>query len=71
VQPDDSREVGEPDAVAVARDRLEDRESAAERLHADALAPLGLVVDLAARRRDQPGELAGRDDDRFGTRAGI
>ena len=40
----------------MARDLLEDGEGAAERLYADALAILGVVVDIGLRRLDQPGD---------------
>ena len=56
VQADQLAQVGEPDAFAVARDLLEDGEGATELLHADALAILGVVVDIGLRRLDQPGD---------------
>ncbi len=51
--------IGEPDAVAVARDLFEDREGAAERLDADALPVVGVVVDVVGKgpRRGKPGDL--------------
>src|SRR5262249_46586577 len=57
VQADPLAQLGEADAVAVARDLLEDAEGTAERLHADALAILGVVVDIGSRCLDQPGDL--------------
>ena len=43
-----------PNAFAVARDFLEDRKRAAQRLHAAARALLGLVVDVGLARWHQP-----------------
>ena len=56
VQADLLAQVGKADPVAVARDLLQDCEGASERLHADALAVLGLVVDVGLRGH-QPGDL--------------
>ena len=47
-------QVGQSDAVAVARDFLEDGKSAAERLHPDALPVAG--VDIGLRRFHQAGQ---------------
>ena len=46
VQADQLAEIGKPDAFAVTRDLFEDRKRAAERLHADPLPVLGVVVDI-------------------------
>jgi hypothetical protein len=54
VQANQFAQVCEPDAFAVARNLLEDREGAAERLDADALPVLGIVVDIGLRRFDEP-----------------
>ena len=54
VQADELAEFGEPDALAVTRDFLEDRKRAPERLHAAALAVLGVVVDVGRARLHQP-----------------
>ena len=53
VQADEFAQLGEPDALAVPRDLLEDGEGAAERLHAGALAFLRLVIDVGLRRRHE------------------
>src|SRR5262249_16614731 len=53
VQADLLAQLGEADAVAVARDLFEDRKSAAERLHADALRALDIAVAIGTRGRDQ------------------
>ena len=63
VQPDQLAEFGQPNALAVMGDLLEDREGAAERLHPDPLAVVGVVIDIVVRRRlHQLGDdgLAGR-----------
>ena len=54
VQADQLAEFGEPNALAMPRDLLEDRKRAAERLHAAALAILGVVVDGGGARLHQP-----------------
>ena len=65
VQADQLAQFGKPDAFAVTRDLFEDRKGAAERLHADPLPVLGVVVDIALRAaapawRSRPcAELAG------------
>src|SRR5256885_10141072 len=56
MQADQLAEFGKPDPFAMARDLLEDRKGAAERLHAAALAILGVVVDVWLARFDQPGD---------------
>ena len=53
MQADQLAEVGKPDAFAVARDLLKDREGAAERLDADPLPVVGIVVDIGLRRLHQ------------------
>ena len=54
VQADELAEFGKPNALAVTRDFLEDRKRAPERLHAAALAVLGVVVDVGRARLHQP-----------------
>ncbi len=54
MQADQLRKFRKPDAFAVPGDRLEDRESASERLHAAALAILRFIVDVGFGRRHQP-----------------
>ena len=54
VQADELAEFGKTNALAVPRDLLEDRKRAAERLHAAALAVLGVVVDVGRARLHQP-----------------
>src|SRR5882757_6247207 len=49
-------EFGEPDALAVTRDFFQDRERTPERLHAAALAVLGVVVDVGLSRLHQAGD---------------
>ena len=49
-------EVGEANTFAVTRDLLEDGEGAAERLDADPLAVIGVVVDVGLRRLHQLGD---------------
>src|SRR5882672_64751 len=56
VQVDQLAEVRQPDALAVPRDLFEDRKGAAERLDADPLPIVGVVVDIALRRRYQLGD---------------
>ncbi len=46
MQADQLAQFGEPDAFAVTRDLFEDREGAAERLDADPLPVVGVVVDI-------------------------
>ena len=46
VQADQLAQFGKPDAFAVTRDLFEDRKGAAERLHADPLPVVGVVVDI-------------------------
>jgi len=47
---------GKPNALAVTRDFLKNCKRAPERLHAAALAILGVVVDVRPGRLDQPCE---------------
>ena len=56
MQADQLAQFRKSDPFAVARDLLEDRKGAAERLDADALPVVGVVVDIALRRRYQPGD---------------
>ena len=69
VQGNQLAEVGEADAVAVPCHFLEDRKGASERLHADALTIVGIVVDVGLRRlhqfRDRGLAQAGRLFDRL------
>ena len=51
VQADQLAQFRKPDALAVTRDLLEDRKGAAERLHADPLPVVGVVVDIVVLRR--------------------
>src|SRR5262245_15174060 len=53
VQADALAQLGETDAVPVARNLLENSERAAEPLPADALPVLGVVVDVGPRWLDQ------------------
>ena len=54
VQADEPAQIGKPDPVAMPRHRFENAESAAERLDADALPVLDVLVG-GPGRRDQPG----------------
>ena len=56
MQADQLAQFRKPDAFAVTRDLLEDREGAAERLDADPLPIIGVVVDIGLRRLHQPGD---------------
>jgi hypothetical protein len=54
VQPDQLAQVGETNAFAVARNFLEDRKGATERLYADPLPVLGIVVDVGLQGFYEP-----------------
>ena len=51
VQADEPAQIGKPDPFAMTRDLFEDRKGAAERLDADPLPVVGVVVDVVLRRR--------------------
>src|SRR6202035_3579115 len=56
VQADQLAQIRKPDPFAVPRDFLENGKGAAERLHADPLPVVGVVVDIARQWRYQPGD---------------
>ena len=56
VQADQLAQFRQSDAFAVTRDLLEDRKGAAERLDADPLPVVGVVVDIVLRRLHQLGD---------------
>ena len=56
VQPHPLAQIRQPNSFAVARDFLEDREGASERLNADALAVLDVVAELGPRRLHKAGD---------------
>src|SRR5229473_8717497 len=56
MQVDQLAQVCEPDTFAVTRVLFENGEGAAERLNADPLAIVGVVVDIALRRLHQLGD---------------
>jgi hypothetical protein len=56
VQADQLAQFRKPNALAVTRNFLEDRKGAAQRLHADALTVVGVIIDVASGRRQEPGD---------------
>ena len=56
MQADQLAEVGKPDAVAVPRHLFKNCEGATERLNADPLPVVGVVVDIGLRRLHQLGD---------------
>ena len=56
MQADQLAEIGQPDAITVTRHLFEDREGAPERLNADPLPVVGIVVDVGLRRLHQLGD---------------
>src|SRR6266581_4247642 len=71
VQAEALAQISEPDAVAIARNLLEDGEGATERLHPDALPVRRIVIDIGGQRPRRRSDLWGRRNDRLATRLGL